>query len=558
MSHPWYTSYPQGIPEDADVSAYSSLVEMFEISCASYKNHPCLQNYGKTISYQQLDDYSQRLASFLQNQLHMKKGDRVAIMMPNLLQNPISIFATLRAGLTVVNINPLYTGAELKHQLCDSGATTIIILENFAHTLQSVIEQTPIKQVILSRMGDMLSFPESAVMNLVVKHVKKMVPPFQLPSSFSFKHCLNKGDRNKYLKPALNRDDFAFLQYTGGTTGVAKGAILTHGNMVANVQQASEWIGPFIEKGKEHIITALPLYHIFSLLANCLFIMKIGGLNHLITNPRDMKGFVKELKNSKFTAITGVNTLFNGLLNTPGFSDVDFSKYKLTLGGGMAVQRSVAERWQKVTGQTLVEAYGLTETSPAICINPMNLSGYNGKIGLPIPSTHVCIKDDDNQILPPGENGEICAKGPQVTQGYYNMAEETALVFDKDGWFHSGDIGFMDEQGYFQIVDRKKDMIIVSGFNVYPNEVEQVIASHADVLEVGVIGMPDEKCGESVMAVIVSKNPPLTAEDIRTHCEQSLTRYKIPKRVEFVKEVPKTNVGKILRRELRNMFSGPE
>jgi len=336
---------------------------------------------------------------------------------------------------------------------------------------------------------------------------------------------------------------------------VAKGAILTHANMVANVQQASAWIGPFIEKGQEHIITALPLYHIFSLLANCLFIMNMGGLNHLITNPRDMKGFVKELKNSKFTAITGVNTLFNGLLNTPGFSDVDFSQYKLTLGGGMAVQKSVAERWKKVTGQTLVEAYGLTETSPAICINPMNLPDYNGKIGLPLPSTDVCIKDDESRVLPPGEAGEICVKGPQVTQGYYNMPEETALVFDKGGWFHSGDIGFMDEQGYFQIVDRKKDMIIVSGFNVYPNEVEQVISEHSDVLEVGIIGMPDEGCGESVMAVVVSKNPQLTAEDIRSHCKLSLTRYKIPKRVEFVSEVPKTNVGKILRRELRTLFS---
>ncbi len=555
MSKTWYSSYPQGIPENADVTAFSSLVEVFENACASYKNHPCFQNYGKIISFQQLNDSSQRLASYLQNQLQMEKGGKIAIMMPNLLQNPVSIFGALRAGLTVVNTNPLYTPVELKHQLCDSGATTIIILENFAHTLQSIIGQTSIRHVITTRMGDMLAFPESAIMNLVVKHVKKMVPPFQIPGSLNFKQCLSEGDANKYSRPELNQSDFAFLQYTGGTTGVAKGAILTHGNMVANVQQTAIWLEPLIEKGKEHIITALPLYHIFSLLANCLVIMKLGGLNHLITNPRDMKGFVKELKNSKFTAITGVNTLFNSLLNTPGFSDVDFSRLKLALGGGMAVQKSVAENWQKVTGQPLLEAYGLTETSPAICINPMTLSAYNGKIGLPLPSTDVCIQDDDNQVLPTDKNGEICVKGPQVTQGYYRLPEETALIFDKDGWFHTGDIGFIDEQGYLQIVDRKKDMVIVSGFNVYPNEVEQVIASHPDVLEVGVIGIADEKCGEAVMAIVVSKNPQLSVKDIRSHCEASLTRYKIPKRVEFVDEIPKTNVGKILRRGLRDMFA---
>ncbi|HED33428.1 MAG TPA: long-chain-fatty-acid--CoA ligase [Gammaproteobacteria bacterium] len=554
MSKTWYSSYPEGIPEDADVTAFSSLMEVFENACTSYKNNPCFRNYGKTISFQQLNDSSQRLAAYLQNQLQMKKGDKIAIMIPNLLQNPVSIFGALRAGLTVVNINPLYTPVELKHQLSDSGATTIIILENFAHTLQDVINQTSIKHVITTRMGDMLSFPKSAIMNFVIKHVKKMVPPFQISGSLNFNSCLSEGDPDKYVRPRLNQDDFAFLQYTGGTTGVAKGAILTHGNMVANVQQTCTWLEPLIKKGEEHIITALPLYHIFSLLANCLVIMKLGGLNHLITNPRDMKSFVKEIKNSKFTAITGVNTLFNGLLNTPGFSEVDFSRLKLALGGGMAVQKSVAERWQKVTGHPLLEAYGLTETSPAICINPMTLTAYNGKIGLPLPSTDVCIQDDDNQILPIGENGEICVKGPQVTQGYYRLPEETALIFDKDGWLHTGDIGFMDEQGYLQIVDRKKDMVIVSGFNVYPNEIEQVIASHSDVLEVGVIGVADEQCGEAVMAIIVCKNPQLSAEDIRLHCKASLTRYKIPKRIEFVDEIPKTNVGKILRRGLRDMF----
>jgi len=554
MSHAWYSSYPEGIPYEADIFAYDSLVDVFESACGTYSEKPSFCNFGKTISYQQLDDYSRHFAAFLQTQLGMKKGDKFAIMMPNLLQNPIAIFGALRAGLTVVNVNPLYTAEELRHQLRDSEATGIIVLENFATTLQAIISETSIKHIITSRMGDMLSFPKSTIINLVVKHIKKMVPNYQLDGSYTFLKALKLGEHSQYTRPEINRNDFALLQYTGGTTGVAKGAILTHGNLVSNLQQASAWIEPYMEKGKEHVITALPLYHIFSLLANCMFFMKVGGLNHLITNPRDMKAFVKELKNSKFSVITGVNTLFNGLLNTPGFSDVDFSHLKLTLGGGMAVQKSVAEKWQDVTGATLLEAYGLTETSPAACINPLTLKSYNGKIGLPIPSTEVCIKDDNNALLPTGEVGEICIRGPQVTQGYYKRPEENARIFDNDNWFHTGDLGFMDEQGYFEIVDRKKDMIIVSGFNVYPNEVEAIIACHDDVVEVGVIGIPDESCGEIVVAVIVSRNPDLTLSDISIHCESSLTRYKIPKRVEFVTEVPKTNVGKILRRELRDMF----
>jgi len=554
MSHAWYSSYPDGIPHEIDVSAYNSLVDVFEYSCNEYANNPCFCNFGKTINYQQLDEYSRNFAAFLQHHLNLNKGDKFAIMMPNLLQNPVAIFGALRAGLTVVNVNPLYSAEELRHQLCDSETTGIIVLENFAHTLQQVIDKTPIKHVITTRMGDMLSFPKSTLINLVVKHVKKMVPSFELQGSHTFLDVLKIGKNLPYNRTEITQADYAFLQYTGGTTGVAKGAILTHGNMVANLQQASAWIEPFVEKGKEHIITALPLYHIFSLLANCMFFMKMGGLNHLITNPRDMKAFAKELKHSKFSVITGVNTLFNGLLNTPEFSTVDFSHLKLTLGGGMAVQKSVAEKWQEVTGATLLEAYGLTETSPAVCINPLTLTSYNGKIGLPIPSTEVCIQDDNNQMLPTGEIGEICIRGPQVTQGYYNRPDETAKVFDDDHWFHSGDLGFMDEHGYFEIVDRKKDMIIVSGFNVFPNEVEAVIACHNDVIEVGVIGIPDDGCGEIVMAVIVSRNPQLTHEDIVIHCESSLTRYKIPKRVEFVAEVPKTNVGKILRRELRDLF----
>jgi len=554
MSHAWYSSYPEGIPHEVDINAYDSLLDVFEQSCEEYKNNSCFSNFGKTLSYQDLEIQSRNLAAFLQNSLGLKKGDKIAIMMPNLLQNPVSIFAALRAGLTVVNTNPLYTGEELRHQLRDSGATTIIVLENFAATLQSIIKDTPIKNTIVTRMGDMLSFPKSSIINAVVKHVKKMVPAFELPGHYHFKQCLNEGKHLTYTRPEINHDDYAFLQYTGGTTGVAKGAILTHGNLVANLQQVSAWIEPFVTKGKEIVITALPLYHIFSLLANCLFFMKLGGLNYLITNPRDMKNFAKEIKQLKFTAFTGVNTLFNGLLHTPEFSDVDFSKLKLTLGGGMAVQKSVAEQWKKVTGVTLLEAYGLTETSPAACINPMTLEHYNGKIGLPIPSTDICIKDDDNQVLATGETGEICIKGPQVTQGYYNRPEETAQVFDNDGWFHTGDIGYMDEKGYFQIVDRKKDMIIVSGFNVYPNEIEAVIACHPDIIEVGVIGMPDDKSGEVVMAIVVCSNTQISTEDIQTHCELSLTRYKIPKRIEFVSEIPKTNVGKILRRELRDMY----
>ncbi len=555
MAHPWYSNYPQGIPHEIDQNVPDSLIDVFELACSQYANRPCFYNYGKTLTYQEINVASQKLASFLQNQLSMKKGDKIAIMLPNILQNPIAIFAALRAGITVVNTNPLYTCKELQHQLSDSGATTVIVLENFASTVQQVINETSVKHVIVTRIGDMLSFPKSSLMNFAVKYVKKIVPPFSLPDSYNFIDCLSQGDPEKYTRPKLHPQEYAFLQYTGGTTGVAKGAILTHANMIANLEQVTHWIEPFIEKGREYVITALPLYHIFSLLANCFFFMKMGGLNHLITNPRDMKSFVKELKSVKFTALTGVNTLFNGLLNTPEFQSLDFSHFKLTLGGGMAVQRSVAEKWQATTGTTLIEAYGLTETSPAVCINPMSLKAYNAKIGLPLPSTEVCIMDDNNNPLPINENGEICIKGPQVTQGYYNKQDETALVFDNKGWFHSGDIGFMDEQGYFQLVDRKKDMIIISGFNVFPNEVEDAIASHRDVLEVGVIGIADDDCGEAIMAIIVSSNPTLSVNDIREHCKHSLTRYKIPKRVKFVTDIPKTNVGKILRRKLKSQFA---
>jgi long-chain acyl-CoA synthetase len=554
MSKPWLASYPEGIPAEVDVNTYDSLIRLFEACCEQYQDKTSFSNFGTSITYSQLDQYSRQLAAFLQNDLQLAPGDRIAIMMPNLLQNPVAIFAALRAGLTVVNTNPLYTSEELEHQLNDSGACAIIVLENFASTLADIIDNTAVKKVIVTRMGDMLGFPKSLIINAVVKYVKKMVPAYSLPGAIAFRQALQQGAQRSYNRPQVGQDDYAFLQYTGGTTGVAKGAILTHGNLVANLQQVSAWLDPFTTKGTEKIITALPLYHIFSLTANCLFYMKLGAENVLITNPRDMKHFVKEIKNSHFTAITGVNTLFNGLLHTPGFDQVDFSTLRITLGGGMAVQKSVAERWKKVTGCPLIEAYGLTETSPAACINPMDLQDYNGKIGLPIPSTDCCIQDDNGKQLPTGETGEICIRGPQVTQGYYNRPDETEKAFDADGWFHTGDLGFMDEQGYFQIVDRKKDMIGVSGFNVYPNEVEAVIASHPSVIEVGVIGLPNEDTGEEVTAVVVSKDIDLTLEDIRKHCEAHLTRYKLPKKIIFADEVPKSNVGKILRRKLREQY----
>jgi len=555
MNKPWLSSYLEDTPENIDATAYPSLVEVLERSFAKFSDRPAFCNFGKTLSYAEMDQYTRDLAAYLQVTLGMKKGDKIAIMMPNLLQNPVAILAALRAGLIVVNTNPLYTADELKHQLTDSGASSIIILENFAHVLQQVLPETSIKHIIITRMADMIPFPKSLIINAVVKYIKKMVPVFSIANSISFKQALAQGRPLEYSRPDMKQEDYAFLQYTGGTTGVAKGTILTHGNMVANLQQVSPWIEPISIEGEEIIITALPLYHIFSLLANCLFYMKMGALNFLITNPRDMKGFVKELKGVPFTAITGVNTLFNGLLNTAGFAELDFSKLKLSLGGGMAVQQSVAEKWHAVTGNPLLEAYGLTETSPAVCMNPMNMTNFNGKIGLPIPSTEVSIQNDNNELLPTGESGEICVRGPQVTQGYYNRPDETAQAFDKDDWFHTGDIGFMDEQGYFQIIDRKKDMIIVSGFNVCPNEVEAVIASHRDVLEVGVIGIPDKELGEMVTAVIVSKNKDLSLDDIRQHCKDHLTRYKLPKRLELVDEVAKTNVGKILRRKLREQFT---
>jgi len=548
----WLKSYPPGMPETIDIDAYQSVADVFDQAVSEYSNRPAFSNMGTTLSYSDIDQLTAQMAAYLQSLPNMRKGDRVAVMMPNVLQNPISIFAALRGGFTVVNTNPLYTPRELKHQLSDSGAKTIIIMENFCHTLTDIIDETPIQHVITTQLGDLLKFPKSIIVNLVVKYIKKMVPDFNFKRSVTFKAALRKGASQTFSRVESTHKDIAFLQYTGGTTGVAKGAMLTHRNMVANMQQASAWIKDMVDESGEVIITALPLYHIFSLTANCLTFMKAGAHNHLITNPRDMPGFVKELKNIPFTAITGVNTLFIGLLNTPGFDEIDFSHLKLTLGGGMAVQQPVAERWKKTTGAPLLEAYGLTETSPAVCINPLNLKEYNGSIGLPVPSTEVSVQDEEGNILPQGETGELCVRGPQVMKGYWNREDETAKVITKDGWLKTGDVAKMDTAGYFRIVDRLKDMILVSGFNVFPNEIETVIAEHEGVLEVGVIGEPDQRSGEIVKAVIVKKDQSLTEEEVILHCREKLTSYKIPKIVEFTKELPKTNVGKILRRELRS------
>ena len=552
LERPWLASYPAGVPQQIDPDEYPSIVSVLQSSLEKYRDRPAFSNMGRSITYAEVDKYSRQFAAYLLGELKLKKGDRVAIMMPNCLQYPIAIFGVLRAGLTVVNTNPMYTARELKHQLVDSGASVILVFDNFAKTVQDVVPETSVKQVITTGLGDMLPFPKGAVVNFVLKYVKKMVPEYDIPGSVRFKNTLTLGQMHTLPAVDIASQDIAFLQYTGGTTGVAKGAMLTHRNLVANMLQSNAWISANTREGAEIIITALPLYHIFALTANCLVFMKLGGQNHLITNPRDMPGFVKELSAIPFTAITGVNTLFNGLLNTPGFDKIDFSHLRLTLGGGMAVQRSVAERWKKATGCTLVEAYGLTETSPAACMNPLDLPEYNGAIGLPIPSTDACLKDEENRILPQGEVGELCIKGPQVMKGYWQRPEETAHSIDSDGWLHTGDIARVDENGFFYIVDRKKDMILVSGFNVYPNEVEDVIAMMPGVLEVAAVGVLDDKSGEAVKIVIVKKDPNLTAEQVKAHARENLTGYKQPKFVEFRTELPKTNVGKILRRELRD------
>ena len=549
---PWLAHYPAGVPHEIDLDEFASINDVFDSAVLKYRDKPAFTNMGKTLTYGDLDRLSRDFAGYLLGELKLKKGDRVAIMMPNCLQYPIAVFGVLRAGLTVVNTNPMYTARELKHQLVDSGATVLLVLDNFGPVAQEVLAQVPGVRAITTGLGDMLGFPKGMIVNFVLKHVKKMVPDYDIPGAVRFRDTLTLGRMHQLPEVKNAAEDLAFLQYTGGTTGVSKGAMLTHRNLVANMQQAAAWVGTNVKLGEELIVTALPLYHIFALTANCLVFMKFGAANLLITNPRDMPGFVKELKSTPFTAITGVNTLFNGLLNTPGFNEIDFSKLHLTLGGGMAVQRAVAEKWKQVTGVTLAEAYGLTETSPAVCINPLELGAFNGSIGLPVSSTDVCIKGEDGQILPVGEVGELCVIGPQVMKGYWQRPEETTKVIDADGWLHTGDMARMDDHGYFYIVDRKKDMILVSGFNVYPNEVEDVIAMMPGVLEVAAIGVPDDKSGEAVKVFVVKKDETLTAEQIKAFCRENLTGYKQPRFVEFRDELPKSNVGKILRKELRS------
>jgi long-chain acyl-CoA synthetase len=551
---PWLASYPEGVPPEIDVDEYRSIPAVLQAACERFRQRPAFANFGRVLSYGDIDTQSRQFAAYLTHGLGLKRGDRVAIMLPNVLQYPIAIFGALRAGLTVVNTNPMYTARELRHQLSDSGAVAIVVLDNFAATLQQTLADTSIRHVITTGVGDLLSFPRGAIINFVLKYVRKDVPDYDIPGMVRFREALSAGARlvDGNVDADVQPDEIAFLQYTGGTTGVAKGAMLTHRNLVANMQQSSSWLGTNIRYGEEEIITALPLYHIFALTANCLVFMKFGGLNHLITNPRDMPGFVKTLSGIRFTAITGVNTLFNGLLNTPGFDKLDFSRLHLTLGGGMAVQRAVAERWQKATGCPLLEAYGLTETSPAACINPMDLTAYNGSIGLPIPSTECEVWDDAGNPVATGEVGELCIRGPQVMKGYWNRPEETARVLTDEGWLHTGDMARMDEAGYFYIVDRKKDMILVSGFNVYPNEIEDVVAQMPGVLEVAAVGVPDERSGEAVKLVIVRKDPALKAEQVKAFCRENMTAYKVPRFIEFRTELPKSNVGKILRRELRD------
>ncbi len=543
-------SYPPGVPFDINPDKYPSLVAMFNKYSVQYSDRTAFINMGAKISYAELAEQATAFAAYLQQDLGLKKGDKFAIMVPNTLQYPIALFGALLAGLTVVNVNPLYTARELEHQLKDSGTKAILIIENFARTLEQIVAKTPVEHVIMTSLGDRLGLVKGKVVNVVVKYVKKMVPAFNLPDAIRFNAALSKGSQLAFTPVELCGDDLAFLQYTGGTTGLSKGAMLTHRNMVANLEQAKAVIKPLLEAGSELVVTALPLYHIFALTANCLTFFTLGGTNLLITNPRDMPAFIKELGKYEFTAITGVNTLFNGLLNTAGFKDLDFSNLKMAMGGGMAVQRPVAERWQKVTGTKLLEGYGLTECSPMVSISPYNQESYNGTIGLPAPSTDVKIMLEDGSEAPLGESGEMWVKGPQVMKGYYNREEATAEIL-KEGWLATGDVALMDEQGYFKIVDRKKDMIIVSGFNVFPNEIEEVVMMHDGVVEAAAIGVPHDASGEMVKIFVVAKQDDLDEATLIKHCRENLTNYKVPRLVEFRDELPKTNVGKILRRELR-------
>ena len=551
MEKIWINHYPKGVPAEIDVNEYASVREIFEESAGKYGGRPAFTCMGRSMGFSELDTLSTAFGAWLQG-IGCAKGSRVAVMMPNILQYPVCVFGTLKAGCTVVNVNPLYTPRELEHQLNDSGAEVLVCVENFANTVAEVIGKTKVKQVVVTTIGELLGF-KGLVVDLVLRKVKKMIPKYSLPGSILLSDALAEGRKRTLTRVDIGHDDVAFLQYTGGTTGVAKGAMLTNRNIVANMVQARAWIRPFLDPNRrEVIITPLPLYHIFSLTANCLVFMSLGGENILIPNPRDIPGFVKEMSKYKFTAFTGVNTLFNALVNNPDFAKLDFSSLKITLGGGMAVQEAVATKWKQVTGVPLIEAYGLTETSPAATINPLDLPAYNGSIGLPISSTEVVLRDDSGRDVGIGQPGEICIRGPQVMAGYWQRPDETAKVIDKDGWFATGDVGVMDDRGFVKIVDRKKDMILVSGFNVYPNEIEGVMAAHPGVLECAAVGVPDSKSGEAVKLFVVKRDQSVTAEDLLKYCKENLTGYKCPRDIEFRTELPKSNVGKILRRELRD------
>lgn len=551
QNFPWHKHYADFTPKEINPDNYHSLIKLFEESFQKFSDKVAYECMGGKLTYSEVDQASQKFASYLQNNCKMKKGDRIAIQMPNTLQYPIAMIGAIRAGMVIVNTNPLYTEREMEHQFSDAGVKTVVILANFADKLENIKGRLPeLKNIIITELGDLLSFPKSLIVNSVVKYVKKMVPSFHLPTAVPFKKVLSEGAKGNYIRPTLTGQDHAFLQYTGGTTGVAKGAILTHRNIVANLEQSNAWLQGSLEEGKELAITALPLYHIFALTVNCMTMMKIGAHNLLITNPRDMDGFIKEISKYKFSVVTGVNTLFNGMLNHNKFADLDFSKLKVTIGGGMAVQEAVAKRWEEITGCTLAEGYGLTETSPVVCVHRLD-SPKIGTIGLPYPSTNVKILNEEGVEMPIGEKGELCVKGPQVMKGYWNRPEDTEETFFPNGWLRTGDIATMDHHGYFKIVDRKKDMILVSGFNVYPNEVEDVLAMHEGVDECAVIGVPDDKSTEAVKCFIVKKDQHLTAEALKEFCKKNLAGYKVPKHYEFRTELPKSTVGKILRRLLK-------
>ena len=551
MEKLWLNSYEQGVNAEIDITQYSSISDVFRQSVEKFAHQPAFQNMGKTLTYAEVGKLAEDFASYLQNVLKLPRGERVAIMLPNLLQYPIALFGILQAGLVAVNTNPLYTPRELEHQLKDSGATTIIVLENFANTLELVLPRTQIKHVIVASVGEMFGFFKGTLMNFVLRKIKKMVPEYRISGAIPFQTTLKEGAAHTFRPVTLTREDTALLQYTGGTTGVAKGAILSHGNICANMLQAKEWIKNQLREGKETVIAALPLYHIFALTVNLMIFTNAGSKIILITNPRDMKGFIGELKKERISVFIGVNTLFNGMVNQPDFATVDFSNLRLTLGGGMATQKAVAEKWKKITGTPIVEAYGLTEASPGVCCNPLNIEAYSGGIGLPVPSTEVELRDADGKEVPVGQPGELWVRGPQVMKGYWNRPEETAKTIDARGFLETGDIAVMDEKGWLKLVDRKKDLIVVSGFNVYPNEIEEVISHNDKVMEVACIGVPNEKTGEALKVFVVKKDPSLTKEELIEFCRTELTAYKVPKDIEFRDELPKSNVGKILRRELR-------